>query len=116
MPAGLYRALLTVAGAVAAIVLALVISSVAILAAGASPGDAFAAFFDFGETPNTVVNGIATVVNRAVPLFIAGLAVAVGFRMNLFNIGLEGMMILGTWGAGYFGYHHGAWALSLIHI
>ena len=37
MPAGLYRALLTIAGAIAAIVLAIVISSVAIIAAGAAP-------------------------------------------------------------------------------
>jgi simple sugar transport system permease protein len=90
MPAGLYRALLTVAGAVAAIVVALVISSVAILAAGASPSAAFAAFFNFGETERSVVNGIAPMINRSVTLFIAGLAVAVGFRMNLFNIGVEG--------------------------
>jgi len=26
------------------------------------------------------------------------------------NIGLEGMMILGTWGAGFFGFHYGPWA------
>jgi ABC-type uncharacterized transport system permease subunit len=26
------------------------------------------------------------------------------------NIGLEGMMILGTWGAGFFGWHYGPWA------
>nr|WP_055506538.1 ABC transporter permease [Nonomuraea pusilla] len=90
MPAGLYRALLTVAGAAVAIVLAVVISSVAISAAGASPLDAFAALFNFGETERQVVNGITTMVNRSVPLFIAGLAVAVGFRMNLFNIGVEG--------------------------
>ncbi|MEV4369045.1 ABC transporter permease [Nonomuraea sp. NPDC049637] len=90
MPAGLNRALLTVAGAVVAIVLAIAISSVAIIAAGASPIDAFAAFFDFGSTERVVSNSIATFLNRAVPLFIAGLAVAVGFRMNLFNIGVEG--------------------------
>ncbi|MBN6057353.1 ABC transporter permease [Nonomuraea sp. RK-328] len=90
MPAGLYRALLTVAGAAVAIVLAVAISSVAIIAAGASPEAAFAAFFNFGETERAVVNGITTMINRSVPLFIAGLAVAVGFRMNLFNIGVEG--------------------------
>ncbi len=103
MPAGLYRALLTVAGAVAAIVLALVISSVAILAAGASPGDAFAAFFDFGETERSVVNGIAPMINRSVTLFIAGLAVAVGFRMNLFNIGVEGQYRIAAICAAYVG-------------
>src|SRR4051812_47676873 len=73
MPAGLYRALLTVAGAIAAIVLAIVISSVAIIAAGGSPEGAFAAFFDFGETERAVVNGIVTMLNPALPLFIAGL-------------------------------------------
>jgi simple sugar transport system permease protein len=26
------------------------------------------------------------------------------------NIGLEGMMILGTWGAAFFGFHYGPWA------
>ena len=31
-----------------------------------------------------------TLVNGAVPLFLAGLAVSVAFRMNLFNIGVEG--------------------------
>ncbi|MBF8185376.1 ABC transporter permease [Nonomuraea sp. K274] len=90
MPAGLYRALLTVAGALAAIILAVVISSVAIITAGASPQAAFAAFFDFGANERAVVTGVATMINRSVPLFIAGLAVAVGFRMNLFNIGVEG--------------------------
>ncbi|MER6943447.1 ABC transporter permease [Nonomuraea sp. NPDC000554] len=103
MPAGLYRALLTVAGAVAAIVLAILISSVAIIAAGASPEAAFAAFFDFGETPRSVVNGITTMLNRAVPLYIAGLAVAVGFRMNLFNIGVEGQYRIAAICAAYVG-------------
>ncbi|MFG6193078.1 ABC transporter permease [Nonomuraea sp. JJY05] len=103
MPAGLNRALLTVAGAVVAIVLAIAISSVAIVAAGASPLDAFAAFFDFGATPRAVSNGIATFLNRAVPLFIAGLAVAVGFRMNLFNIGVEGQYRLAAIVAAYVG-------------
>ncbi|GAA3243114.1 ABC transporter permease [Nonomuraea helvata] len=103
MPAGLNRALFTVAGAVIAIVLAIAISSVAIIAAGASPLDAFAAFFDFGATPRAVSNGIATFLNRAVPLFIAGLAVAVGFRMNLFNIGVEGQYRLAAIVAAYVG-------------
>ncbi|MFI7441156.1 ABC transporter permease [Nonomuraea indica] len=103
MPAGLYRALLTVAGAMAAIVLAVAISSVAISAAGASPQAAFAALFNFGETERAVVNGITTMINRAVPLFIAGLAVAVGFRMNLFNIGVEGQYRIAAICAAYVG-------------
>ncbi|GAA3129556.1 hypothetical protein [Nonomuraea salmonea] len=90
MPAGLNRALLTVAGAAIAVVLAIAICSVAIVVAGGSPLDALVAFFDFGNSARAESNSVATFLNRAVPLFIAGLAVAVGFRMNLFNIGVEG--------------------------
>ncbi|MFC4115634.1 ABC transporter permease [Nonomuraea zeae] len=103
MPAGLYRALLTTAGAVVAIILAVAISSVVIVATGASPGNVFAAFFNFGATERTLATGIATMVNRAVPLFIAGLAVAIGFRMNLFNIGVEGQYRLAAICAAYVG-------------
>ena len=34
------------------------------------------------------------ILNRATPLFIAGVAAAIGFRMNLFNIGVEGQYLL----------------------
>ena len=32
------------------------------------------------------------------------------------NIGLEGMMILGTWGAGFAGYQWGPWAALVGHL
>ena len=35
-------------------------------------------------------------INRAIPLFLAGLAVAIAFRMGLFNIGVEGQYRLAT--------------------
>jgi simple sugar transport system permease protein len=51
----------------------------------------------------------ATLV-ATVPIMLAGLGGLWSERAGVVNIGLEGMMILGTWGAGYFGYHHGPWA------
>lgn len=53
---------------------------------------------------------IAATLVAIVPIMLAGLAGLWSERAGVVNIGLEGMMILGTWGAGYFGYHHGAWA------
>ena len=45
----------------------------------------------------------------AVPIGLAGLGGLWSERAGVVNIGLEGMMILGTWGAGFFGYQWGPW-------
>ncbi|MCR4514269.1 ABC transporter permease [Aeromicrobium sp. 50.2.37] len=50
----------------------------------------------------------ATLV-AAVPIGLAGLGGLWAERAGVVNIGLEGMMILGTFGAGYYGYFVGPW-------
>ena len=77
---------------VSAIVLAFAVSSIALLAIGADPVAAFSSMASYGMKPSSLVSTI----NRAVPLFVAGLAVAIGFKMNLFNIGVEGQYRLAT--------------------
>jgi simple sugar transport system permease protein len=81
---------------VLAIVVAVVISSLVMAALQVNPLQVFEVMFDFGETPSQQVTAMVVIVNRAIPLFLAGLAVAVAFRMGLFNIGVEGQYRLAT--------------------
>lgn len=45
----------------------------------------------------------------AAPIMLAGLAGLVSERSGTVNIGLEGIITLGTWSAGYVGWHWGVW-------
>jgi simple sugar transport system permease protein len=51
-----------------------------------------------------------TALRLAVPILLAGLGGLWSERAGVVNIGLEGMMILGTWGAAWTGYQWGPWA------
>jgi len=53
---------------------------------------------------------LSAAIGLALPIGMAGLGGLWAERAGVVNIGLEGMMILGTWGAGYFGYQFGPWA------
>ena len=90
------RAGLALFAPVLAIVVALVISGLVIRLIGEDPFEAVRVVFDFGDTPSQQTQAMVVILNRAVPLFLAGLAVSVAFRMGLFNIGVEGQYRLAT--------------------
>jgi simple sugar transport system permease protein len=69
-----------------AIVFAALLSSIALLVSGDNPGAALAVMITQLGTGTTAVD----VLNTGAVYYIAGLAVAVGFKMKLFNIGVEG--------------------------
>lgn len=52
-------------------------------------------------------------VRLALPIMLAALGGLWAERSGVINIGLEGMMILGTWGAAWGGYQWGPWAALL---
>ena len=63
-----------------------------------------------GANDLTQSGTIRAALIATMPIMLAGLGGLWSERAGIVNIGLEGMMILGTYGAGYFGYHYGAWA------
>ncbi|GAA1291859.1 ABC transporter permease [Planotetraspora silvatica] len=69
-----------------AILFAVVITSIVLLATGKPPLETFNALAQYGSQPRTM----AVIVNTGTEYYISALAVAIGFRMNLFNIGVDG--------------------------
>ncbi|HEU5473894.1 MAG TPA: ABC transporter permease [Actinophytocola sp.] len=63
-----------------------------------------------GATDLTSSGTMEAALTAAVPIALAGLGGLWAERAGVVNIGLEGMMVLGTWGAGYAGFHLGPWA------
>jgi simple sugar transport system permease protein len=81
---------------VGAVVVALLISAVLIWLIGGNPVDAYvhivrASLGSTGVLSDTLV--------KATPLILTGLACSVAFRMRLWNIGAEGQLMMGAWGA-----------------
>ncbi|MGC9667998.1 ABC transporter permease [Planosporangium sp. 12N6] len=77
---------------VGALLLAALISSIALAVSNQDPGTAFSAMFEYGSRPDSIVD----ILNKSVDFYIAAIAVAIGFRMNLFNIGVDGQYRLAS--------------------
>ena len=80
------RIFYALAAPVIAALLAIAVSSIALLIAGHSPVETFQTMWQYLDSADSLV----AIINRAVPYYIAGVAVAIGFKMGLFNIGADG--------------------------
>lgn len=80
------KLLLALAAPVLAVVAALVVTALVILATGKNPMPAFDDMLSYGSASDSQVY----ILNKATTYYLAGIAVAIGFRMNLFNIGVDG--------------------------
>ena len=100
MTASLYRrVLLASAAPLSAMVIAVVLSSIVLVVSGSNPFAAYADMVGHASKLETQVD----IFNRATPLYLSGVAAAIGFRMNLFNIGVEGQYRLAFIVAAYLG-------------
>lgn len=89
---------LNVAVPLGSLVVAFAIMAVVLLASGHDPGHTFREIVVSGFTGTGALS--ATLIS-ATPILFTGLAAAVAFRMQLFNIGAEGQLYFGAVGASW---------------
>jgi flagellin-like protein len=90
----LRRAAVGLLAPVAALIAAVIITSLVIAVSGSSPGDFWGVIFSRPEN-RLIVN----MINQSALIYISATAAAVGFRMNLFNIGVEGQYTIASYAA-----------------
>ncbi|MGE6488015.1 ABC transporter permease [Paenisporosarcina sp. NPDC076898] len=85
---------------VISVILGLLVGAVVMLVSGYDPVAGYAALWNgiFGD-----VYTMGETVRQITPYILAGLAVAFAFRTGLFNIGVEGQLIVGWFAAAYVG-------------
>jgi len=93
----LRRIVLSVAAPVLALLVAFVVTSLVLVAVGDPVADVWKTILAVPK-PRQVVN----IVNAATVFYISAIAVAVGFRMNLFNIGVDGQYRVAVFAAALF--------------
>ena len=80
-----------------AIVLSMLVTTLVIAVVGSSPGEFWSTMFQVPK-PRLRVD----IVNQTAMIYIAAVAAAIGFRMGLFNIGLEGQYTIASFAAATF--------------
>jgi ABC-type uncharacterized transport system permease subunit len=81
---------------IGALVVALIIAAVIIWFAGGEP---ISAYTHIVRSSLGSVGVLSDTLVKATPLILTGLACSVAFRMRLWNIGAEGQLLMGAWGA-----------------
>jgi simple sugar transport system permease protein len=92
---GFNKSMVTFGSSVVAVLIAFAISGVMLAATGKNPFDAYSKMIDVGLQSRYLYE----TVGRATPFIISAVAVAIGFKMNLFNIGVEGQFLFGMFWA-----------------
>lgn len=86
---------------VVSIIIGLIVGAIVMLASGYDPVLGYTALWNgiFGD-----FYSIGNTIRQITPYILSGLAVAFAFRTGLFNIGVEGQLLMGWLAAAYVGY------------
>ena len=79
----------TLASSLFAVLIALAISAIMLYVTGKDPVAAFTTIIDTAKNTDKLLE----MMRRATPLIFSATAVAIGFKMNIFNIGVEGQYL-----------------------
>jgi simple sugar transport system permease protein len=90
---------LGVAAPLLAVLFALLLGALVLAGAGDPVWGTFRVLVDYGQQPRS----LALILNAATTYYFSALAVAIGFRMNLFNIGVDGQYRMAAMTAAYVG-------------
>ncbi len=101
MSSGARFFLLQIAALLLAILFGALIGSAILLAIHKNPLEVYGLMVRFNLTR---ADSIGSILYKATPLILAGLATALSFRVNLFNIGVEGQYYIGAIAAAYVGF------------
>ncbi len=93
--------LVQIAAPLLAILFGMLIASIIILAIGRNPLEVYGVMVRFNLTRT---DSLFSILFKTTPLVFAGLAVAMSFRVNLFNIGVEGQYYVGAFCAALVGF------------
>lgn len=93
------KIMFALAAPVSAFAFAFVLSSVVLLISGYNPLDAYGEMLSSAAKLESVID----MLNEATPLYLSAIAAAIGFRMNLFNIGVEGQFRLAAFASAVIG-------------
>lgn len=89
-----------IANSLLPVVLAFTIGAIIIILLGENPIETYSLLL--GKSLFTA-KGLATTLHYASPLILTGLAIAITFKANIFNMGVEGQMLMGGFTAGIIG-------------
>jgi simple sugar transport system permease protein len=100
MSARASSALVNIVGSVLAVIVALLVGAIVIVVSGHDPWEAYRALFE-GALGSR--RGRAETLVYSAPLLLGGLAFAVAARGGMFNIGIEGQLVIGGFAAALVG-------------